>query len=108
MTDPSFESERHYDHLDDTGLFDAATQRQMAGLETDGSNEDFTAEAIAARTGNVMLAGYMQDTPSDKSEKGGLDYQAWAVANADPAQARINAEGLQKVRRALSDPSQEN
>lgn len=111
MTESSFElarQEQHYDHLDDTGMFDAATMRQKSGLETDGTNEDFTADAIAARTGNVMLAGYMQDAPSDKSEKGGLDHQAWAAANTDTEQAKINAEGLRNVRDALENPSRED
>lgn len=49
--------ETAYDHLDGTGLFDAATIREMADYETDGDNRDFTAEAIAARTGNIALTG---------------------------------------------------
>lgn len=57
MSNPYHEQEQAYDHLDDTGLFDAATVRELSGYETDGENADFTAEAIAARAGNIALTG---------------------------------------------------
>ena len=69
MSDKSFEAEQQYDHLDDLGQFDAATIREMSGHETDGENEDFTAEAIAARAGTVALSGALQhETPSERED----------------------------------------
>lgn len=65
MTNPSFESEQAYNHLDDTGMFDAATIREMTGFETDGDNEAFSARNIAERTGSVALAGYAEAAPED-------------------------------------------
>lgn len=95
--DPSAEPDARYDHLDDLGQFDAATIREMTGYETDGSNEDFTADAITARRGGVAIQGFMLDS----NEKGGLDHGAWLAANRDPVQAQTNHEGLRKVRQAI-------
>lgn len=61
MIDRSAEQEAAYDRLDDQGQLDAATIREMTGYDTDGSNEDFTAEAITARTGNIALSSETND-----------------------------------------------
>ena len=66
MSDKSFEAEQRYDHLDDLGQFDAATIREMSGHETDGENEDFTAEAIAARTGNIILSQVVETSTTEE------------------------------------------
>ena len=66
------QQEAAYDHLDNTGIFDAATARAITGYETDGQNGDFGAKAIAARTGNVALAGLA-------TKGSGLDHDRWVA-----------------------------
>ena len=97
--DAAAEAEAHYDRLDDLGQFDATTIREMTGYETDGSNEDFTAEAIAARSGSVALHDTVEHP--HLNQKGGLSHVGWSKSNQDPEQAAINHTGLQKAREAL-------
>lgn len=96
--DPAAQAEREYDRLDDQGQFDAATIREMSGLETDGKNEDFTAEAIIARAGGELV---LRDViaNSESNPKYGLNAQAWARQGA--AQKEINAAGLRSAREEL-------
>lgn len=96
--DRSEQAELEYDRLDDQGQFTAAEIREMTDYETDGSNEDFTVEAITVRAGGELAlkgVGFeFHGNPKD-----GLNKQAWA--NQSPTQKAINAEGLNKVRNAL-------
>lgn len=53
--DNAAETEAAYDHLDDLGQHSAAEIREITGYETDGSNEDFSPDAIKARLGSVVM-----------------------------------------------------
>ena len=55
MIDPSQHAEAEYDRLDDMGQFDAAEIRARSGFEGDGTNTDFTADAIRARNPDVAF-----------------------------------------------------
>jgi hypothetical protein len=56
MANPQEHAEAMYDHYDDVGVDDAATIRQQTGYEGDGSNDDFSAEAIRARNPELNFA----------------------------------------------------
>ena len=100
MNSPDFTSEQQYDHYDSQGIFDAATIREKSGYETEGSNEDFTAEAIAARVGSVALDGFShdQDVPQFDgiNQKGGLNHVAYAKHSSE--EKAITQRGVELAR----------
>lgn len=53
--DRSAEADVAYDRLDDQGQYTAAEIREQTGYEIDGTNEDFSADAIKARLGSVAM-----------------------------------------------------
>ena len=101
MNNPDVFTEQQYDRLDDQGMYDAATIREKTGYETDGSNEDFTYEAIAARVGTVVLNNLEDESqipPFDGiNQKGGLNHVAYR--NQSPEQKAITARGIAEARR---------
>lgn len=56
MTSPNFiEEELAFDRFVDQGILDADEAAVKSGYRGDGSNADFSAEAISARLGNVQV-----------------------------------------------------
>lgn len=102
MNSPDSYSEEHYDTLDDQGLFDAATIRQITGYETDGLHKDFTAEAIASRAGNVAIESFQKSAGTEapahiqNNQKGGLNHVAYA--RRSPEQILIDERGVMLAR----------
>ncbi len=101
------DTEQHYDHHDDLGIFDASEIRAKTDYVTDADTDFFTASAIAERTGNVALSGYIesQEAPHDVIDeaadyKHGFNKVAWKKALQDPEVAAETRNGLAKLRAA--------
>jgi hypothetical protein len=96
---PEAAADKQYDHLDGLGQFNATEIREMTDYETDGTNEDFSVEAITARAGGaIAIKGAGEAFWQEQNQKGGFNH-AELVHNT-PEQKAINAEGLAKVRAA--------
>lgn len=99
--DISATQEQRYDHYDDVGEHDAATIRAMTGLETNGTNTDFTVDAITTRAGGELaLKGMGIEFWQKQNQKGGFNHQE--LAGNTPEQKAINAEGYAKLRAAIT------
>lgn len=85
MPNPEASQEQSYDHLDDTSIFDAATIRKMTGYESDGGNEDFTADAIAARTGSVAMSGFNTAEPKTGRDQWVESFNLTHPSNVHPS-----------------------
>ncbi len=99
MNKPDSLAEQQYDRLDDLGVFDAATIRQMTGYEADGSNKDSIDREVASHSGNIALKGFGTVTGDASNQKGGLDHTAYA--RHSPRQKEITSRGVALTRNQL-------
>lgn len=59
------EQDQIFDHLDATGIFDAATIRELAGVEADPDDLEPAIETIASGAGDVAISGFADGAPND-------------------------------------------
>lgn len=98
--DSAPEVEAAYDRLDDQGQSTAAEIREETGYEPDGTNEDFTVDAIEARLGRVTMP--------DEARQAWLDSFHLTHPSSDgpfrhatPEERNFATDNMNKVRAAL-------
>jgi hypothetical protein len=104
MVNSHEQSEEMFDRYDDMGVDDAATIRQKTGYEPDGTNDDFSADAIRGRNPNLHFQDAQDTQPGN--QKGGLSHEAWLDSFRDPAQRRIHEAGIEAGRLAMHPPKE--
>lgn len=118
MIDPNEALEAAYDRYDNNGEHDAATLREMVGMETPDASE-FTAEAIKARNPELQ---FVEDTIADvepaaepvgpsvtknitthPNPKHGLNRRSWEVFSRTPEQQHRIEGGVEAARLAIAE-----
>lgn len=89
MIDPNALADQHYDHDDQTGIWNAAE------MDTP-DNSDFIADSILARNSELAVVDDNSSAHHDFNDRG------WQRSFEDPAQRRTHENGIAAARLALN------